>query len=124
MGIGSIKAAVRRRDGYLCTGCGVSQSEYAKRNRFLKRLEVHRVQPGSLYTVAGCVTLCKQCHRRRHPGRAKGPARMSVTMPRDVWMAVKIRALKKGVHPMVLVNELLKSGLTAEIAEVANAENQ
>ena len=55
-----IKALVRHRDGYVCTDCGKTLEEQLKtRNR---NLEVHRVNPGSDYTIAGCVTLCFDCH--------------------------------------------------------------
>lgn len=30
--------------------------------RYGKKLDVHRVVPGSPYTVDGCVTLCRECH--------------------------------------------------------------
>ncbi|HVL11504.1 MAG TPA: hypothetical protein VM529_03010 [Gemmata sp.] len=45
-----------------------------------RTLEVHRVVPGSLYTLEGCVTLCKACHgpqprrKRGEPDLANGPA--------------------------------------------------
>lgn len=55
-----IKTLVRHRDGMKCTQCGMTNDEH-----FLQygcRLEVHRLSPGSPYTVDGCVTLCKPCH--------------------------------------------------------------
>jgi hypothetical protein len=55
-----IKAAVRERDGYRCRDCGMTAAQHVE--RFGKTLEVHRVVPGSPYTVDGCVTLCRPCH--------------------------------------------------------------
>lgn len=55
-----IKAAVRSRDGMRCTKCGVPNDEYKQARG--RSLDVHRVVPGSKYTVEGCVTLCQPCH--------------------------------------------------------------
>lgn len=30
--------------------------------KYGRQLDVHRLAPGSVYSVAGCVTLCKPCH--------------------------------------------------------------
>lgn len=55
-----IKHAVRERDGFTCAQCGLSNDEHVAQTR--KQLEVHRIIPGSVYTVEGCVTLCRTCH--------------------------------------------------------------
>jgi hypothetical protein len=55
------KALVRHRDGYRCTDCGMTASEHFLRTG--RNLDVHRLVPGSPYTIAGCVTLCRRCHR-------------------------------------------------------------
>lgn len=60
MNVASIKAAVRERDGYKCTECGMSHVEHV--TLYGRALEVHRLAPGSPYTVEGSVTLCKTCH--------------------------------------------------------------
>jgi hypothetical protein len=64
-----IKEAVRRRDGYRCAQCGMTNEEHLA--TFGRTLEVHRVTPGSPYTVSGCRSLCKRCHGpqpRQPPG--------------------------------------------------------
>lgn len=64
-----IKAAVRARDGYRCTKCNMTAEEHRK--RYGRTLDVHRIIPGSVYTVDGCVTRCKLCHSKedqRLPG--------------------------------------------------------
>ncbi len=55
----NIKRAVKARDGYRCCKCGAGEAK-TKRNK--GGLEVHRLVPGSKYTVGGCVTLCRPCH--------------------------------------------------------------
>lgn len=55
-----IKDAVRCRDGYRCVDCGLLQPVHRK------TLDVHRVIPGSVYTLEGSVTLCRKCHKIRH----------------------------------------------------------
>jgi hypothetical protein len=52
-----------------CTQCRMTNDEHLLLHG--KSLEVHRIQPGSLYSVEGCVTLCKPCHGRQ-PKRAAG----------------------------------------------------
>ena len=55
-----IKLKVRERDGYACTACGMSEADHIERTG--RVLDVHRLVPGSDYTMAGCVTLCRPCH--------------------------------------------------------------
>jgi hypothetical protein len=55
-----VKTAVRERDGFRCTKCGVPNETY--RRLCGRQLEVHRKVPGSAYTLDGCVTLCQPCH--------------------------------------------------------------
>lgn len=64
-----IKAAVRERDGHQCTKCGVTADEHLRRHG--RGLDVHRTVPGSLYSLAGCVSLCLGCHAAE-PGRKPG----------------------------------------------------
>lgn len=56
-----IKFLVRERDGNRCVDCGMAPEEPHGDN-----LQVHRLVPGSRYTLEGCVTLCSKCHSRRH----------------------------------------------------------
>jgi hypothetical protein len=58
-----IKAIVRFRDGYRCVECGMTaQANY---ERWGRNLEVHRLVPGSAYTVEGAVALCSPCHHAK-----------------------------------------------------------
>jgi hypothetical protein len=56
----SLKEAVRSRDGHRCTECGTTAAQHIR--QYGKTLDVHRVEPGSDYTLAGYVTLCRTCH--------------------------------------------------------------
>lgn len=55
-----LKERVRQRDGYRCSECGMTQEEH--KEKYGRRLEVHRLEPGSDYTEEGCATLCWPCH--------------------------------------------------------------
>lgn len=58
----AIKEAVRERDGRRCTRCGMTED--ANLRQFGGRLQVHRLDAGSVYTLHGCVSLCLPCHRK------------------------------------------------------------
>jgi hypothetical protein len=58
-----VKDAVRKRDGFRCTGCGMTNDEHLE--KYDRCLDVHRAIPGSWYVVDWCVTLCKKCHGKR-----------------------------------------------------------
>jgi len=60
-----IKDAVRKRDGK-CVDCG------RLRSAGNRSLHVHRLVPGSEYTLEGCVTVCSRCHAVRHE-KPSGP---------------------------------------------------
>jgi hypothetical protein len=55
-----VKEAVRKRDGYRCTRCGMTNDEHKAVTG--RALEVHRLTPASAYTLEGCTTLCQRCH--------------------------------------------------------------
>lgn len=72
--VGEIKRAVRERDGRRCTKCGLSSGDHFALTG--RQLDVHRVVPGSAYTVEGCVALCRRCHgpmpKSRRGGQVEG----------------------------------------------------
>lgn len=62
--VDDIKKAARRREGYKCADCGMTNEDHI--NFYDRQLDVHRLVPGSEYTIDGCVTVCKKCHGKRH----------------------------------------------------------
>lgn len=70
-----IKEAVRERDGYKCTRCGMTNEEHQERYKEScgwkagRSLHVHRKVPVLGYSLSNCVTLCYPCHgmERRPP---------------------------------------------------------
>jgi 5-methylcytosine-specific restriction endonuclease McrA len=82
----AIKESVRKRDGYKCVDCGMTQGEVSRIKSaerwdrwrthinphavqtysLLFKLDVHRLVPGGPYALENCVTVCRKCHARRH----------------------------------------------------------
>lgn len=62
-----VRQAVRERDGYRCVRCAVTHEDC--RRRYGRGLHVHRLTPGSQYTLDGCESLCPQCHVVAHGGQ-------------------------------------------------------
>lgn len=86
-----IKDAVRIRDGYRCTKCGMTAAEH--RRIYGKTLDVHRIVPGSLYTAEGCVTICRRCHGSQ-PKRQRGQPDLAsntfqVGVPLELYEALR-----------------------------------
>jgi hypothetical protein len=80
-GVTKTKKLVKERDGR-CVDCG-SES----------LLEVHRLVPGSKYTVEGCVTLCEDCHAKRHRLLRKQGGKMAKTTFLVVRMTEEEKAM-------------------------------
>jgi 5-methylcytosine-specific restriction endonuclease McrA len=114
-----IKAAVRKRDGFCCTMCGMTNEEHRKTHG--QQLEVHRLVPGSLYAIPGCATVCKGCHkdlpRSRH-GTAEGPVRLIVNVPPDLRAALRLAAVRAGKGMSDLADDLLKAALADALEEI------
>lgn len=60
-----VKKLVRERDGHRCTKCGMTGQRSVE--KYGRILDVHRIEPGSKYTVDGCETICRSCHTKE-PG--------------------------------------------------------
>lgn len=110
-----VKRAVRKRDRYRCTECGMTSQEHLE--LYDRLLEVHRINPGSVYTVKGCVTLCRDCHYLK-PKSARGSAAFVVRYGANltVWIDPD---LKKQLVELVRTHKP-KTTLTG-IVEVALA---
>ncbi len=112
-----IKAIVRYRDGFRCTECGMTNDEHIQVHG--RSLDVHRLIPGSPYTIEGCVTLCRPCHRTK-PRSPKGMARqtrMTLVLHREVTVAIRLAATNAGIGTSTFVNRILRQELAAEIED-------
>jgi hypothetical protein len=118
-----IKATVRKRDGYQCRDCGRG----VVLGKYLKKLDVHRLVPGSPYTLDGCITFCRRCHKRRHGGRKPKPAvRLSILISDDLAQSIRLRAfklsvqLRRKVTVSEIVNGILCGSLAPEIQDTSS----
>lgn len=59
-----VKTNVRKRDGYRCVRCGMTNRTHIRKHR--RQLHVHRRIRGSRYNESGCETLCLGCHVEAH----------------------------------------------------------
>lgn len=102
-----IKTEVRARDDYRCTKCGLTNAQhYAK---YGKALDVHRLVPGSVYTVEGSVTLCRICHGpepRRGPGQIDW-ANPTVRVYRDLLKRARVIAAHRRIRVADYLAEIL-----------------
>lgn len=88
----AIKAAVRARDGYACTKCGMTNHDHITRTG--RQLDVHRTTPGSPYSLepGACVTLCRACHgpEPRKPRIDSTPGgTLTVRIPTDLHATLR-----------------------------------
>ena len=96
MNVLQIKATVRERDRQRCTECGMTADEH--RLTYGRTLDVHRIVPGSEYTLDGCVTLCKPCHSTK-PQRVRGTVPRTHTVfrvPMDLYEELSAVAVRNG----------------------------
>ena len=116
--IARVKEAVRARDGYRCAQCGLSQADHVA--RVGRRLEVHRITPGSLYSLEGCVTLCRDCHASRprrdsgQPDFAHGDRLPCLTRLPGPWYLIAQQLAKRRPTPVLwYIIELIKKDAEA-----------
>jgi hypothetical protein len=118
-----VKDAVRERDGFCCSQCGKTrEQQFAEQGH---DLEVHRVVPGSLYTLEGCVTLCHDCHvpQPRAP-RGTNPPNPNPAVRIRIRLAeiAELRAERLAQDFTQYVNDALRMRLEAEGAWPPPAE--
>lgn len=89
-----IKDAVRTRDGYRCTECGLPNGDHIALTG--RALEVHRLQPGSPYTVEGCVTLCRSCHGPKPRSARYSTEKTMLKFPRDIIRKARLVCAAQG----------------------------
>jgi len=109
-----IKAAVRARDGR-CVHCGVTNEQHLA--QYGRQLDVHRVTPGSVYTVEGTVAVCRACHgpQPRSPrGSADfgdGDPKMKLRIRSELYRRVAFAAETLGIKPSELIRQLIRKQL-------------
>jgi hypothetical protein len=62
-----------------------------QRGYFGRTLHVHRTDPGSGYTVEGCVSLCTCCHVVRHGGTVSRRPTLYTPASQGVTKAISVR---------------------------------
>lgn len=128
MNVGKVKEAVRERDGMRCTKCGMTNASHLA--HYGRALEVHRLVPGSLYTLEGCVTLCRSCHgpepkRRRGTVDLNAPEKadtVSIRLPKRLVLMARVVALETEIEWLPYIEQLLRHGgrgIEAEFREQA-----
>jgi hypothetical protein len=111
MNITALKAAVRTRDGHRCTECGLADLEH--RRVCGKALEVHRLKPGTPYSMEGCRTLCGACHAKQPRSPSGTSDRTTIALSR----ADVAKALGLHVGPDVSLTRLVLSLVTSATPE-------
>lgn len=103
-----VKAAVRLRDGMRCIDCDLTNEQHVE--QYGRQLEVHRVSPGSPYTLDGCVTVCRPCHRKRHRKRPTATVRLKG----DLMEQARTTCLLSRRHLVDYLDELLREAVTRD----------
>lgn len=90
-----VRTLVRHRDGYRCRLCGMTARDHFR--KYNKKLDVHRLTPGSRYTLRGCITVCRSCHGPlpRSERSRSGSSPRCVAFDLDIWQAVQLMALRQ-----------------------------
>jgi hypothetical protein len=126
--IAAIKAAVRKRDGDRCVECQMPAEQHQA--TYGRGLDVHRIEPGSLYSLDGCVTLCRPCHARyRRPQsptnsldlERSGPITVGVRLPQHLHRMARLISgwynKRLADYITTLLEPLLKRDYAALMAE-------
>lgn len=117
MNICKLKDDVRARDGYRCTKCGMTADEH--RRRYGKTLDTHRIVPGSPYTMEGCQTLCKPCHRLMPKSRWGSSPTPTVHIYTETYNLAKGAAGLMGVSVTEFLRNAVRPAAEKVIAQAA-----
>jgi hypothetical protein len=92
-------------------------TQEAHRAKFRNGLQVHRLTPGSAYSIDGCVTLCIPCHSscpKRPYGSLNLPYR-TVLVDSEVIPLAKAAALLEGKHYYEWLSDLVNEASAKSI---------
>jgi DNA-binding XRE family transcriptional regulator len=109
------KSTVRHRDGMRCTECGITNEAHVALHG--RSLEVHRVSPGSAYTLDGCVTLCRACHNPK-PKSPHGVFGTGLPVARELLVKVKAVVRATGQSPADYIAGLLAPAVETDLANL------
>jgi hypothetical protein len=110
------KDAIRARDGYRCTECGMTQEDHLKVYR--RRLHIHRNKPGRAggqYVAENSRAVCIPCHAQLE--KALRGKRRPVSLPADVVQVARSLAPLYGQKPADFLADLLRPLLRDKIEE-------
>jgi hypothetical protein len=125
-----VKAAVRKRDGYRCTQCGATNDEHFAEYR--RQLEVHRLTPGSAYTVEDSITVCRPCHHKltRSARRRRGQADLAapdrgcpVVLDKKLHAKLKLLAAFSHTSAKDYLDGIIRQAITTAYQELVNHIN-
>jgi hypothetical protein len=122
MSVKAIKAAVRKRDGYLCRNCKLPDSRHTRKEGC--RLDVHRIYPGKPYIIEACVTLCRECHISEHRlmGRRKKANPFAVELATELQFEVLMLAIENRTTPPEYMQGILKVAIKEQYAKYEEAK--
>lgn len=113
MSVLEIKATVRKRDGYQCTKCNMTRAEHFA--RYERDLEVHRLTPGSEYTLEGCITVCCSCHGSE-PKRPRGSCRDRLAFHLEQPLLDAVESLVETTRPQPTITSVIVAALEEYLA--------
>lgn len=111
----TLKAIIRQRDGFLCTDCGCTNAEHLKKYGY--QLDVHRITPGSEYSMEGCVTLCRQCHGKKPKRRRYHNRVQSVNVERELIRKARLVAAYREIPLAEFLSETLRGPVSKALDE-------
>lgn len=72
-------------------------TQLAHRQRYRMNLEVHRLDPGSAYTVEGSITVCKKCHGPLPRSRVDSEFGVCVRLYKTHYLLAQAAADQRGI---------------------------
>lgn len=114
----TIREQVRERDGRRCVDCGMTSEQSVE--VYGKELDVHRLVRGSAYTLAGCVTVCRSCHSKRHQ---KPATKKAVKVTLATAFHDRLREAARLVGAGATVSGIVEGGAAEEVARLEAEHN-